>query len=105
MFEEMARIAARGCWTWSSPATAPACRTSGTAHAMPRSNGGSFGADMPLPLQIRQLQAQDEALLALGRDPKTVGILWQTPIVVAETRGMLSLSRFPCQRPKGFWKP
>ncbi len=44
-----------------------------------------FGADMPLPLQVRQRAALDEALLALGRDPSAVGILWQTPIVVAET--------------------
>ena len=28
----------------------------------------------------------DEALVAIGRDPETVGMLWQTPIVVAETR-------------------
>lgn len=45
-----------------------------------------FGADMALPLQIRQRKALDEALLAFGRDPEQVGILWQTPMVVAETR-------------------
>lgn len=45
-----------------------------------------FGADMALPLQIRQRKALDEALLALGRDPEKIGILWQTPMVVAETR-------------------
>jgi FMN-dependent oxidoreductase (nitrilotriacetate monooxygenase family) len=44
-----------------------------------------FGADMALDLQVRQRRALDEALVALGRDPATVGILWQTPIVVAET--------------------
>ena len=44
-----------------------------------------FGADMPLALQVKQRAALDEALTALGRDPSTVGILWQTPIVVAET--------------------
>ncbi len=44
-----------------------------------------FGADMPLPLQVKQRAALDEALIALGRDPSAVGILWQTPIVVAET--------------------
>ena len=44
-----------------------------------------FGADMPLALQVRQRAALDEALTALGRDPSAVGILWQTPIVVAET--------------------
>ena len=44
-----------------------------------------FGADMALAAQIKQRQALDEALVALGRDPATVGILWQTPIVVRET--------------------
>ena len=44
-----------------------------------------FGADMPLPLQVKQRAALDEALLALGRDPSAVGILWQTPVVVRET--------------------
>lgn len=44
-----------------------------------------FGADMALPLQVAQRAALDEALVALGRDPEAVGILWQTPIVVAET--------------------
>ena len=44
-----------------------------------------FGADMALPLQVAQRAALDEALLALGRDPAAVGILWQTPIVVADT--------------------
>ncbi len=44
-----------------------------------------FGADMPLALQVKQRAALDEALIALGRDPSAVGILWQTPIVVAET--------------------
>ena len=44
-----------------------------------------FGADMPLALQVKQRAALDEALVALGRDPSAVGILWQTPIVVADT--------------------
>jgi FMN-dependent oxidoreductase (nitrilotriacetate monooxygenase family) len=44
-----------------------------------------FGADMPLALQVKQRAALDKALTELGRDPATVGILWQTPIVVAET--------------------
>jgi FMN-dependent oxidoreductase (nitrilotriacetate monooxygenase family) len=44
-----------------------------------------FGADMALDLQIRQREALDQALTDLGRDPATVGILWQTPIVVRET--------------------
>ncbi|MBP0496335.1 NtaA/DmoA family FMN-dependent monooxygenase [Roseomonas indoligenes] len=44
-----------------------------------------FGGDMPLALQVKQRQALDEALSDLGRDPATVGILWQTPIAVAET--------------------
>ena len=44
-----------------------------------------FGADMPLASQVKQRAALDEALIALGRDPSAVGILWQTPIVVADT--------------------
>ncbi len=44
-----------------------------------------FGADMPLALQVKQRAALDEALIALGRDPSAVGILWQTPIGGAET--------------------
>lgn len=44
-----------------------------------------FGRDMDLDLQIKQRQALDEALAALGKDPGRTGILWQTPIVVRET--------------------
>lgn len=44
-----------------------------------------FGADMPLELQIAQRKALDEALVALGRDPRSMGIVWQQPCVVAET--------------------
>ncbi len=45
----------------------------------------AFGADMPLDLQVRQRAALDRELTALGRDPATVGIVWQQPVVVAET--------------------
>ncbi len=45
----------------------------------------AFGADMPLELQIRQRAALDRELTALGRDPAKVGIMWQQPLVVAET--------------------
>jgi FMN-dependent oxidoreductase (nitrilotriacetate monooxygenase family) len=44
-----------------------------------------FGADMPLQQQVRQRAELDAALLAAGRDPAGVGILWQTPMVVRET--------------------
>ena len=44
-----------------------------------------FGADMALPAQVKQRHALDQALTELGRDPASVGILWQTPIVVRET--------------------
>lgn len=44
-----------------------------------------FGADMALPLQVKQRALLDQALAARGRDPAAVGILWQQPIVVAET--------------------
>src|SRR5271154_6407591 len=40
---------------------------------------------MPLELQIRQREALDRELVALGRDPATVGIMWQQPLVVGET--------------------
>lgn len=45
----------------------------------------AFGADMPLPLQVKQRALFDQELAAAGRDPQRIGILWQTPIVVAET--------------------
>ena len=45
----------------------------------------AFGADMPLALQVAQRKALDEAVIALGRDPESMGIVWQQPCVVAET--------------------
>jgi FMN-dependent oxidoreductase (nitrilotriacetate monooxygenase family) len=45
----------------------------------------AFGADMPLKLQVAQRKALDEAVAALGRDPQTMGIVWQTPCVIGET--------------------
>jgi FMN-dependent oxidoreductase (nitrilotriacetate monooxygenase family) len=45
----------------------------------------AFAPDMPLQLQIAQRKALDEAVAALGRDPQTMGIVWQQPCVVAET--------------------
>jgi len=45
----------------------------------------AFGPDMPLSLQIAQRKALDEAVAALGRDPGSMGIVWQQPCVVAET--------------------
>jgi FMN-dependent oxidoreductase (nitrilotriacetate monooxygenase family) len=45
----------------------------------------AFGGDMFLDLQIAQRKALDEAVAALGRDPQTMGIVWQQPCVVAET--------------------
>ncbi len=45
----------------------------------------AFGADMPLQLQIAQRMALDAAVAALGRDLQTMGIMWQQPVVVAET--------------------
>jgi FMN-dependent oxidoreductase (nitrilotriacetate monooxygenase family) len=45
----------------------------------------AFGPDMPLHLQIAQRKALDEAVAALGRDPQSMGIVWQQPCVVAET--------------------
>jgi FMN-dependent oxidoreductase (nitrilotriacetate monooxygenase family) len=45
----------------------------------------AFGADMPLALQVAQRKALDAAVAALGRDPQSMGIVWQQPTVVAET--------------------
>ncbi len=45
----------------------------------------AFGENMPLDLQIRHRAAFDAALAAEGRDAARVGILWQTPLLVAET--------------------
>jgi FMN-dependent oxidoreductase (nitrilotriacetate monooxygenase family) len=44
-----------------------------------------FGAAKPLPLQIKQREDLDAALLDKGRDPAAVGILWDILLVVAET--------------------
>ena len=44
-----------------------------------------FGAAMPLAMQVAQRRALDAAVAALGRDPQTMGIVWQLPCVVAET--------------------
>ena len=44
-----------------------------------------FGPDMALAAQVKHRAALDAALIEAGRDPAGVGILWQTPIVVAET--------------------
>ena len=45
-----------------------------------------FGADMPLAQQVTQRVALDKALVALGRDPDSVGVLWQTPLAIRETQ-------------------
>jgi FMN-dependent oxidoreductase (nitrilotriacetate monooxygenase family) len=62
-----------------------------------------FGADMPLELQVKQRKMLDEALISMGRDPKSLGIVWQQPCVVAETeaeaiaRRELLLSAIPAE--------
>jgi FMN-dependent oxidoreductase (nitrilotriacetate monooxygenase family) len=45
----------------------------------------AFGAAMALPLQIKQRAALDTALTAIGRDPSRVGVVWQMPMLIAET--------------------
>jgi long-chain alkane monooxygenase len=45
----------------------------------------AFAPDMPLKLQIAQRKMLDEALISLGRDPQSMGIVWQQPVVVAQT--------------------
>jgi alkanesulfonate monooxygenase SsuD/methylene tetrahydromethanopterin reductase-like flavin-dependent oxidoreductase (luciferase family) len=44
-----------------------------------------FGAAKPLALQIQQRKDLDAALVKEGRDPATVGILWDILTIVAET--------------------
>jgi FMN-dependent oxidoreductase (nitrilotriacetate monooxygenase family) len=45
----------------------------------------AFGTNMPLALQVKQRQDFDAALHQIGRDPESVGMVWQTPTIVAET--------------------
>ncbi len=45
----------------------------------------AFGRDMALAQQVKQRAEFDAALQNLGRDPQSVGILWQMPVSVAET--------------------
>ncbi len=45
-----------------------------------------FGGDKPLALQVRQRRDLDAALRDIGRDPATVGMVWQIPLLVAATR-------------------
>jgi FMN-dependent oxidoreductase (nitrilotriacetate monooxygenase family) len=45
-----------------------------------------FGASKPLDLQIRHRQDLDAALVAEGRDPAGVGILWDILVAVGQTR-------------------
>jgi FMN-dependent oxidoreductase (nitrilotriacetate monooxygenase family) len=44
-----------------------------------------FGLTKAIPLMVKQRQDLDEALVAEGRDPEQVGILWSTRIIVGET--------------------
>ena len=44
-----------------------------------------FGGDMALSQQVKQREQLDAELVAAGRDPEAVGILWQTPMAVRET--------------------
>jgi long-chain alkane monooxygenase len=52
-----------------------------------------FGADMPLELQVKQRKMLDEALTSMGRDPRSLGIVWQQPCVVAETEAEAAARR------------
>ncbi len=44
-----------------------------------------FAAGPPLPQKIKHRAALDAALVAKGRDPSKVGILFSTPLIVCET--------------------
>ncbi len=45
----------------------------------------AFGENMALELQVKHRAALDAALAELGRDASRAGILWQKPLLVAET--------------------
>jgi long-chain alkane monooxygenase len=74
-----------------SPQTRPVLLQAGSSPRGIRACGYvadmAFGPDMPLELQIAQREALNEAVTALGRDPLSMGIVWQQPCVVAETEG------------------
>jgi FMN-dependent oxidoreductase (nitrilotriacetate monooxygenase family) len=44
-----------------------------------------FGLTKAIPLMVKQRKDLDEALMAEGRDPEQVGILWSTRVIVGET--------------------
>jgi alkanesulfonate monooxygenase SsuD/methylene tetrahydromethanopterin reductase-like flavin-dependent oxidoreductase (luciferase family) len=44
-----------------------------------------FGARKPIPAMAKQRAEIDAALLAEGRDPSKVGIIWSTQVMVGET--------------------
>lgn len=44
-----------------------------------------FGGRKPIPLMAKQREELDEAIRDAGRDPSTIGIIWATKIMVAET--------------------
>jgi FMN-dependent oxidoreductase (nitrilotriacetate monooxygenase family) len=46
----------------------------------------AFGNAMDVKLQARQRVHMDDALREIGRDPSRVGIVWQKPLLVAETK-------------------
>ncbi|WP_145145085.1 NtaA/DmoA family FMN-dependent monooxygenase [Roseomonas gilardii] len=45
----------------------------------------AFGEDKPLERQVQQRGEFDQALREAGRDPARVGIVWQKPVIVAES--------------------
>jgi FMN-dependent oxidoreductase (nitrilotriacetate monooxygenase family) len=53
----------------------------------------AFGQSMPLALQVQQRRDFDVALRELGRDPESVGIVWQMPTIVAETEAQAHAQR------------
>jgi FMN-dependent oxidoreductase (nitrilotriacetate monooxygenase family) len=44
-----------------------------------------FGGRKPIPLMAKQREELDQAIRDAGRDPSTIGIIWATKIMVAET--------------------
>lgn len=52
-----------------------------------------FGAGKGLTLMAQQRRDLDAALLRRGRDPETVGIIWATKVIVAETEAEAAANR------------
>ena len=80
-----------------SPQGRPICIQAGGSprgiQACARVADVAFGENMAVDLQMRHRTAFDAALRAEGRDPAHVGIMWQKPLLVAETSAQAQAER------------